>query len=185
MQPSRSPRSPTTRVRSSRIPCSSAWWELGPTGTASQRRRSVGRGGARGRAVARGRSPAGPRPLCPRAMGPMSAVVFGEPARSLTIVGVTGTNGKTTVVHLLDAVFRAAGPAPVRSARSVRTWPGSRSCSRGPPPRRPTSTDCSRGCGTAASRRSRWRSRRTRSTKSVSAVSPSTPRSSPTSRRTT
>jgi UDP-N-acetylmuramoyl-L-alanyl-D-glutamate--2,6-diaminopimelate ligase len=44
-----------------------------------------------------------------QAMGPMSAVVLGEPARSLTIVGVTGTNGKTTVVHLLDAVFRAAG----------------------------------------------------------------------------
>ncbi len=44
-----------------------------------------------------------------QAMGPMSAVVFGEPARSLTIVGVTGTNGKTTVVHLLDAVLRTAG----------------------------------------------------------------------------
>jgi UDP-N-acetylmuramoyl-L-alanyl-D-glutamate--2,6-diaminopimelate ligase len=42
-------------------------------------------------------------------MGPMSAAVFGEPARSMTIVGVTGTNGKTTIVHLLDAVFRAAG----------------------------------------------------------------------------
>ena len=48
-------------------------------------------------------------PSARRAMGPMSAVVFGEPARSLTIVGVTGTNGKTTVVHLLDAVLRAAG----------------------------------------------------------------------------
>ena len=34
----------------------------------------------------------------------LSAVVFGEPARSLTIVGVTGTNGKTTVVHLLDVL---------------------------------------------------------------------------------
>ena len=44
-----------------------------------------------------------------QAMGPMSAVVFGEPGRALTIVGVTGTNGKTTVVHLLDAVFEAAG----------------------------------------------------------------------------
>jgi len=43
------------------------------------------------------------------AMGPMSAVVLGDPARSMTIVGVTGTNGKTTIVHLLDAVFRAAG----------------------------------------------------------------------------
>jgi UDP-N-acetylmuramoyl-L-alanyl-D-glutamate--2,6-diaminopimelate ligase len=44
-----------------------------------------------------------------RAMGPISAVVFGDPSGSLTIVGVTGTNGKTTVVHLLDAVFRIAG----------------------------------------------------------------------------
>ena len=43
------------------------------------------------------------------AMGPMSSVVFDEPSSSLTVVGVTGTNGKTTVVHLLDAVFRAAG----------------------------------------------------------------------------
>jgi UDP-N-acetylmuramoyl-L-alanyl-D-glutamate--2,6-diaminopimelate ligase len=48
-------------------------------------------------------------PSVRRAMGPMSAAVFGDPARSLTIVGVTGTNGKTTIVHLLDAVFRAAG----------------------------------------------------------------------------
>ena len=43
------------------------------------------------------------------AMGPMSAVVFDEPSGSLTVVGVTGTNGKTTIVHLLDAVFRTAG----------------------------------------------------------------------------
>jgi UDP-N-acetylmuramoyl-L-alanyl-D-glutamate--2,6-diaminopimelate ligase len=44
-----------------------------------------------------------------RAMGPMSAAVFGEPAKSLTLAGVTGTNGKTTIVHLLEAIFRAAG----------------------------------------------------------------------------
>jgi UDP-N-acetylmuramoyl-L-alanyl-D-glutamate--2,6-diaminopimelate ligase len=43
------------------------------------------------------------------AMGPMSAVVFDDPSRSLTMVGVTGTNGKTTVLHLLDSVLRAAG----------------------------------------------------------------------------
>jgi len=48
-------------------------------------------------------------PSVRQAMGPMSAVVLGDPARSMTIVGVTGTNGKTTIVHLLDAVFRAAG----------------------------------------------------------------------------
>ncbi len=48
-------------------------------------------------------------PSVRRAMGPLSAVVFGHPGRSLTIVGLTGTNGKTTIVHLLDSVFRGAG----------------------------------------------------------------------------
>jgi UDP-N-acetylmuramoyl-L-alanyl-D-glutamate--2,6-diaminopimelate ligase len=43
------------------------------------------------------------------AMGPLSALVTGEPARRLTMVGVTGTNGKTTTTYLLEAVFAAAG----------------------------------------------------------------------------
>jgi UDP-N-acetylmuramoyl-L-alanyl-D-glutamate--2,6-diaminopimelate ligase len=43
------------------------------------------------------------------AMGPMSSAVFDEPSHSLLVIGVTGTNGKTTIVHLLDAVLRAAG----------------------------------------------------------------------------
>uniref|UniRef100_A0A832I025 UDP-N-acetylmuramoyl-L-alanyl-D-glutamate--2,6-diaminopimelate ligase n=1 Tax=Eiseniibacteriota bacterium TaxID=2212470 RepID=A0A832I025_UNCEI len=33
----------------------------------------------------------------------------GHPSRELDVVGVTGTNGKTTVTWLLEAVFRAAG----------------------------------------------------------------------------
>jgi UDP-N-acetylmuramoyl-L-alanyl-D-glutamate--2,6-diaminopimelate ligase len=45
-------------------------------------------------------------------MGPISAFVFGEPAVSMTVVGVTGTNGKTTVTYLLESVFRRAGLAP-------------------------------------------------------------------------
>jgi UDP-N-acetylmuramoyl-L-alanyl-D-glutamate--2,6-diaminopimelate ligase len=47
-----------------------------------------------------------------RAIGPISAVVFGEPATALTLAGVTGTNGKTTTTYLLEAVFRAAGLRP-------------------------------------------------------------------------
>jgi UDP-N-acetylmuramoyl-L-alanyl-D-glutamate--2,6-diaminopimelate ligase len=43
------------------------------------------------------------------AMGPMSAVVFGDPASAMTTVGVTGTNGKTTITYLLEAIFDAAG----------------------------------------------------------------------------
>jgi UDP-N-acetylmuramoyl-L-alanyl-D-glutamate--2,6-diaminopimelate ligase len=46
------------------------------------------------------------------AMGPMSAAVFGRPADALTVVGITGTNGKTTVTYLLESVFDAAGLVP-------------------------------------------------------------------------
>ncbi|MGE5762568.1 MAG: Mur ligase family protein, partial [Mycobacterium leprae] len=46
----------------------------------------------------------------PRAvLGPLSAQVYDEPARHLLLLGVTGTNGKTTVSYLLDAGLRAAG----------------------------------------------------------------------------
>jgi UDP-N-acetylmuramoyl-L-alanyl-D-glutamate--2,6-diaminopimelate ligase len=43
------------------------------------------------------------------ALGPLSCVVHGDPSRHLRVVGVTGTNGKTTVTHLLAAVFERAG----------------------------------------------------------------------------
>jgi len=46
------------------------------------------------------------------AMGPMSSVVFGRPASDLRIVGITGTDGKTTTTYLLESVFRAAGMRP-------------------------------------------------------------------------
>ncbi|MEO8423019.1 MAG: UDP-N-acetylmuramoyl-L-alanyl-D-glutamate--2,6-diaminopimelate ligase [Actinomycetota bacterium] len=43
------------------------------------------------------------------AMGPMSALAFADPASSMATVGVTGTNGKTTVTYLLASIFEAAG----------------------------------------------------------------------------
>ena len=46
----------------------------------------------------------------PRASaGPAAAWVYGNPAADLTLVGVTGTNGKTTTAYLLDAGLRAGG----------------------------------------------------------------------------
>lgn len=53
-----------------------------------------------------------PQALVPsvrRAMGPVSAMAFGDPASSMATVGVTGTNGKTTVTYLLASIFDAAG----------------------------------------------------------------------------
>ena len=44
-----------------------------------------------------------------RALAAFSAAVLGDPASRLTLVGVTGTNGKTTTSYLIDAALRAAG----------------------------------------------------------------------------
>ncbi len=43
------------------------------------------------------------------ALARAAAEVYGHPSRSLRLVGVTGTNGKTTVVHMIESVARAAG----------------------------------------------------------------------------
>jgi UDP-N-acetylmuramoyl-L-alanyl-D-glutamate--2,6-diaminopimelate ligase len=45
------------------------------------------------------------------AAGPAAAWVYGNPAAALTVVGITGTNGKTTTAYLVDAGLRAGGHA--------------------------------------------------------------------------
>ena len=51
-------------------------------------------------------------PSVREAMGPISAEFHGRPADHMTVVGVTGTNGKTTTTYLLESVFRSAGMTP-------------------------------------------------------------------------
>jgi UDP-N-acetylmuramoyl-L-alanyl-D-glutamate--2,6-diaminopimelate ligase len=46
------------------------------------------------------------------ALAPLAAAFFDHPSRRLDLVGVTGTNGKTTTTFLLEAIFRAAGRVP-------------------------------------------------------------------------
>ena len=43
------------------------------------------------------------------AMALMSANLFGNPARQMTMIGVTGTKGKTTTTHMIKGVLEAAG----------------------------------------------------------------------------
>ena len=43
------------------------------------------------------------------ALGEIAARVYGDPSAELTIVGITGTNGKTTTAYLIEAGLRAAG----------------------------------------------------------------------------
>ncbi|MBN2645485.1 MAG: UDP-N-acetylmuramoyl-L-alanyl-D-glutamate--2,6-diaminopimelate ligase [Desulfuromonadaceae bacterium] len=47
-----------------------------------------------------------------RAMATMAAAFFGFPARRLLTVGVTGTNGKTTMTYLVEALLRGKGYRP-------------------------------------------------------------------------
>ncbi|UWZ35231.1 UDP-N-acetylmuramoyl-L-alanyl-D-glutamate--2,6-diaminopimelate ligase [Dactylosporangium roseum] len=43
------------------------------------------------------------------ALGDIASKVYGEPSRRLTIVGITGTAGKTSTAYLVEAGLRAAG----------------------------------------------------------------------------
>ncbi len=43
------------------------------------------------------------------ALARIAAAFFGHPERKLTLIGVTGTNGKTTVCHMLYRIFLSAG----------------------------------------------------------------------------
>ncbi|MCL3860126.1 UDP-N-acetylmuramoyl-L-alanyl-D-glutamate--2,6-diaminopimelate ligase [Actinotalea sp. K2] len=43
-----------------------------------------------------------------RLLGEVSAWFYGHPARDLTVVGITGTNGKTTTCYFVDAALRTA-----------------------------------------------------------------------------
>ena len=42
-------------------------------------------------------------------LGPVAALVYGDPTAHLAVLGVTGTSGKTTVAHLMEAGLAAAG----------------------------------------------------------------------------
>src|SRR5699024_3353871 len=59
------------------------------------------------------------------AMGPAAAALAGHPSESLLMIGVTGTNGKTTVVHLLRSIMEAAGrrPTVIGTLTGARTTP--------------------------------------------------------------
>jgi UDP-N-acetylmuramoyl-L-alanyl-D-glutamate--2,6-diaminopimelate ligase len=62
------------------------------------------------------------------ALGPLAAALNGNPSEAMTVIGVTGTNGKTTTVHLLAAILQADG----RSTATLGTLTGTRTTPEAP-----------------------------------------------------
>jgi UDP-N-acetylmuramoyl-L-alanyl-D-glutamate--2,6-diaminopimelate ligase len=48
-------------------------------------------------------------PSARRALAHLAAAYHGHPSRTLTLIGITGTNGKTTTSYLVEALLRARG----------------------------------------------------------------------------
>lgn len=59
------------------------------------------------------------------ALGPVAAAFWGHPSRSMRVVGVTGTSGKTTTAHLIAAITEAHGwsTAVIGTLDGPRTTP--------------------------------------------------------------
>jgi UDP-N-acetylmuramoyl-L-alanyl-D-glutamate--2,6-diaminopimelate ligase len=63
-------------------------------------------------------------PSARRSLAELAAAYYEHPSEALTVVGVTGTNGKTTTTYLLASVFDAAGwPCGRLGTVTVRTGP--------------------------------------------------------------
>ena len=81
-----------------------------------------------------------------RALGPAAAAVHGDPSRRLELVGVTGTNGKTTTVRLIAGLLGAAG----RSVTEIGTLTGTLTTPEAPHLQRRLADFACRGGSTAA-----------------------------------
>lgn len=42
-------------------------------------------------------------------LGRLASAFFGDPTERLKVIGITGTNGKTTTAHMLEAILKSAG----------------------------------------------------------------------------
>lgn len=63
-------------------------------------------------------------PEARKRVGEIASWIHGEPSRRLRVVGITGTNGKTTTAHLLEAILKEAGRNPACLGTVGYRWNG-------------------------------------------------------------
>ncbi len=56
-------------------------------------------------------------------MGKLSSVFWGEPSSQMDLIGVTGTNGKTTTTHLIEFLGESVGRQTALFGTLVNRWP--------------------------------------------------------------
>lgn len=61
-----------------------------------------------------------------RVLGPLASWFFDHPSRAIDVIGVTGTNGKTSTSYLLEQIFATAGRTPGIVGTVEYRWPGRR-----------------------------------------------------------
>lgn len=59
-----------------------------------------------------------------KVLGPIASFVYGRPSDSMALVGITGTNGKTTTTFLLEAILKAANFVPGVIGTISHRWSG-------------------------------------------------------------
>lgn len=59
-----------------------------------------------------------------QACGQLATAFYNYPAQKLSLVGVTGTNGKTTTTHLIEYLVKEAHQAPALFGTLYSRWPG-------------------------------------------------------------
>ncbi|MEN6627280.1 MAG: UDP-N-acetylmuramoyl-L-alanyl-D-glutamate--2,6-diaminopimelate ligase [Candidatus Sumerlaeia bacterium] len=59
-----------------------------------------------------------------RALALCAHRLAGDPSRKMTVVGITGTNGKTTVAYMMESIFKAAGMEPGVLTTVNMRWKG-------------------------------------------------------------
>lgn len=57
-------------------------------------------------------------------LGPLAQAAAGNPARRMRVLGVTGTNGKTTTTFIIERILQAAGVTSARIGTLGSNWTG-------------------------------------------------------------